>query len=160
MGWKKEVTKAAERINKMRLKSECIDRRRNGEKQKTKTKSLIPILESEEYERKPHQVLNENNKLVARAYIMGRFGMLQCAANFSSGNGGKNCKTCKVLDDEAHRINVCPLWQETNLSDSQEKIDFSEMNSCNMNDIMRVITSVLRMWDLGNGRNEMRTGPV
>ena len=58
------------------MKSNCVDKRRNGDKQKTKTKTLIPILEDNQYERKPHQVIMENNKLVARAYIMGRFEML------------------------------------------------------------------------------------
>ena len=126
----------------------------------TKTKTIIPILEVSEYERKPHKVLIENDKLVARAYIMGRFGMLQCAANFSSGNGGKNCRVCKVPDDEGHRINECPLWKDINLSESHEKIDFAQINSFDMNYIMRVIRIILSMWDLGNGRNEMRTAPT
>ena len=152
--------KAAERINKERLISDCIDRRRDGEKWKTKTKTIIQILENSEYERKPHSVLMENDKLIARDYIMGRFGMLQCAANFSCGNGGKNCKTCNVPDDEGHRINVCPVWKDFNLYNSQVKIDFSQINSSNMNDIMRVIRIILSMWDLGNGRNEMRTRPA
>ena len=157
LGWKKEVLKAAEKMNKERLINDCIDKRRNGDKQKTKTKTLIPILEDVQYERKPHPVLQENNILVARAYVMGRFGMLQCAANFSSGNGGKTCKTCCVIDDESHRINDCPLWKETNLYDSQEKIDFTLINSRDMKDTMRVIEIILRMWDLGNGRNSMRS---
>ena len=144
-------------MNKERLINDCIDKRRNGDKQKTKTKTLIPILEDVQYERKPHPVLQENNILVARAYVMGRFGMLQCAANFSSGNGGKTCKTCCVIDDESHRINDCPLWKETNLYDSQEKIDFTLINSRDMKDTMRVIEIILRMWDLGNGRNSMRS---
>ena len=156
MGWRKEVMEAAERKNKERLKSDCFDKGRNGEKQKTKTKTLIADLEDTNYDRKPHPLLMENNKLVARAYVMGRFGMLQCAANFSAGNGGKICKRCDVFDDECHRINSCPLWKKTNLSDSQEKIDFSLINSCNEKDVMRVLEIVLRMWDLGNGCNEMR----
>ena len=156
MGWKKEVMKAAERMNKERLKNDCIDKRRNGDKQKTKTKTLIPILEDPQNERKPHPVLLENNVLVARVYIMGRFAMLQCAANFSCGNGGKDCKMCSVLDDESHRINFCPLWKETNLFNSPEKIYFSAINSCDMKDIMRVIKVILRIWDLGSGRNSMR----
>ena len=82
---------------------------------------------------------------------MGRFGMLQCAANFSTGNGGKDCKTCKALDDECHRINFCPLWKETNLSDSIEKIDFTAINSNDLSQIMSVVKVILNMWDLGNG---------
>ena len=78
---------------------------------------------------------------------VGRFGMQQCAANFSRDNGGKDCKTCKVLDDECHRINFCLQWKETDLSDSIENIDFTAMNF-----------SDLSIWDFGNKRNSMRTG--
>ena len=138
--------------------SDCLDKRRNGEKQKTKTKTLIPILEDTNYQRKPHSILMENNKLIARAYIMARFGMLQCAANFCTGYGGKDCRNCNVLDDESHRINSCPLWRTTNLYDSQQKIEFLAIHSCNIKDTMRVIEIILRMWDLGNGKNAMRLG--
>ena len=160
MGWKKEVMEAAERKNKERLMNDCLSKGREGEKLKTKTKTLISNLENTQYERKPHPLLIENNKLIARAYIMGRFGMLQCAANFSAGNGGKNCKSCNVPDDECHRINGCPLWKTTNLYDSQEKIDFTAINSCHAKDVLRVIEIILRIWDLGNGRNAMRHEPA
>ena len=89
--------------------------------------------------------------------MMGRFGMLQCAANFSMGNGGKDCSNCRVLDNESHRINVCPLWAKTNYTISQENVDFSAINSNTVKDVMRVIEVILRMWDLGNGNNSMRT---
>ena len=157
MGWKKEVIQAAERRNKKRLLSDCYDKRRNSEKEKTKTKTLIAHLEDPHYQRKPHPLLLENNKLIARAYMMGRFGMLQCAANFSMGNGGKDCSNCRVLDNESHRINVCPLWAKTNYTSSQENVDFSAINSNTVKDVMRVIEVILRMWDLGNGNNSMRT---
>ena len=157
MGWKKEVIQAVERRNKKRLLSDCYDKRRNSEKEKTKTKTLIAHLEDPHYQRKPHPLLLENNKLIARAYMMGRFGMLQCAANFSMGNGGKDCSNCRVLDNESHRINVCPLWATINYSSSQENIDFSAIHSNTMKDVMRVIEVILRMWDLGNGNNSMRT---
>ena len=66
---------------------------------KTKTERLIQILESEEYQRKP-QPFMKKDKLTVRAYILGQYGMLQCAANFSTGYGSKNCKTCNVIDND------------------------------------------------------------
>ena len=50
------------------------------------------------------------------------------------------------------------MWKDINLSNSQDKIDFSQINSFDKKDVMRVIRIILSMWDLGNGRNEMRTG--
>ena len=41
----------------------------------------------------------------ARALIMGRYGMLDCKANFSMGYGGKMCNECDVEDNENHRLN-------------------------------------------------------
>ena len=46
------------------------------------------MLKSEEYVRKMQPYMQET-KLIARAYIMGRYGMLQCALNYSMGYGGK-----------------------------------------------------------------------
>ena len=100
--------------------------------------------------------MSENNKLVARAYIMARYGMLQCAANFSCGYGTKTCRECDTIDDENHRINHCKLWYKNNLSLSVEKIDFTDVYSEDRNKSLKVIERVLMMWDLGNGKNAMR----
>ena len=82
--------------------------------------------------------------------------MLQCAANISMGNDGKDCSNCGILDNECHRINVCPLWSKINLANTQETIDYSAIHSDNVKDVMRVVEIILRMWDLGNGNNSMR----
>ena len=76
--------------------------------------------------------MNENNELIARAYIMGRYGMLQCASNFSMGYGGKMCGQCNMIDDEDHRINFCKIWRDTNLADCTEKVNFRDLYSENM----------------------------
>ena len=87
---------------------------------------------------------------------MGRFGMLQCAANFSNGYGGKTCKSCGVTDDENHRINDCIEWQGINLYDNDEKIDFTLIHSENQSESIIVVEKILSMWDLGNNRNCMK----
>ena len=155
--WKKEVSDAAEKKNRELIIEECYTRKRTEDKEKTKTKSLIPLLENESYCRKPPQFMNRNNKLIARAYIMGRYGMLQCAANFSMGYGGKNCSKCGVIDNEDHRINNCKVWSDINLFSSSQKIDFSLLYSEDEKESLVVIERILMMWDLGNNKNCMRT---
>ena len=87
---------------------------------------------------------------------MGRYGMLQCAANFSCGYKGKNCHECGVIDDENHRVNYCKRWSDRNLSGSDEKLDFVLIYSENHQESMKIIELILSLWDLGNGRNVMR----
>ena len=155
--WKRGVYNAAERKNKQKILEECHKKVRGVSSIKTKTKSLIPILENEEYSRKPQTFMTKNNKLKARAYIMGRFGMLQCAANFSNGYGGKNCVKCNVIDDEQHRINHCPEWGDINLISTNECIDFGLIYDDDDDVSMQVIERIISMWDLGNNMNCMRS---
>ena len=82
--------------------------------------------------------------------------MLQCAANFSNGYGGKNCRRCNVLDDETHRMNNCPEWSDINLLNDNECIDYNLIHTDNVDDSMKVVGQIIAMWDLGNGRNCMR----
>ena len=157
--WKKEVEEAAERLNKSAIKTHCIARKRGEEITKTKTKTIVPIIDDPHYSRKPQPFVFENNKLITRAYIMGRYGMLKCAANFSCGYGSKNCSECGVIDDEDHRINHCTLWQDRNLCRSDDKIDFNLIYSENIHESIKVVEIILKLWDLGNGKNAMRTCP-
>ena len=85
--------------------------------------------------------------------------MLQYAANFSSGYGGKNCRECGVVDDEDHRINHCSLWSTINLSRCDVKADFGRILSDDDQESMKIIDIIINMWDLENGRNCMRSGP-
>ena len=89
---------------------------------------------------------------------MGRYGMLQCASNFSMGYGGKMCGQCNMIDDEDHRINFCKIWRGTNLADCTEKVNFTDLYSENMLVSIPIAKKVIDLWDLGNGKNCMRTG--
>ena len=137
-----------------------MNKRRGEESIKTKTKSIVPILQSDEYARKPQPFMRENNKLISKAYIMGRHGMLQCAANFSAGYAGKNCRSCGVLDDEDHRINNCTTWQRINLSSSSEKINYEDIYPTDRDKSLKIVEKILTMWDLGNGKNTMKVCPM
>ena len=155
--WKNEVEKAAERINKEMLKNDCLTKERGHSKPKTKSKTILQELEKIEYRRKPLEVMNQGSIITARALIMGRYGMLKCKANFSGGNGQKLCSVCEEIDNESHRINHCEVYKSTNLYESETKIDFSMIYSDNMNEALKITDAILKLWDLGSGRNEMKS---
>ena len=154
--WKIEVSKAAEVTNLKRLRNECYSRSRGEEKIKTKTRRIIAQLDNPLYKRKPEAFMNEN-KLIAKVYVMGRYGMLKCASNFSAGYGGKDCGHCGGIDNEDHRINYCELYRDINQCDRADKVDFEKLYSESNYESMPVVGKILELWDLGNGRNCMRT---
>ena len=155
--WKKEVYAAAEVKNKEMMTEECYKKERGNSVIKTKTKTLIPAIEGEGYVRQPQSFMTKHSKLTARAYIMGRYGMLQCAANFSHGYGGKNCTTCGVEDNESHRMNHCSEWSDINLANSEDCIDYELIYSENDDESITVVHKIFTMWDLGNNKNCMRS---
>ena len=103
--------------------------------------------------------MNYGPVLVTRTVIMAYYGMLNCKANFSGGSGNKNCTTCCVLDDENHRINHCIRYKEVNLYEQRDKIDFSQIYSDNLANVIKVVEIILKLWDLGYGKNMMRQKP-
>ena len=87
---------------------------------------------------------------------MSMFGMLDCAKNYKSGNGGDLCSMCNTTDDENHRINFCRKFDRINLYNSPLKFDFRSIYSMDNETINRAIDVVCSLWDLRNGKNEMR----
>ena len=154
--WKRQVCEAAEKKNKEKLLEECYKKERGTTVEKSKTRTLIPILENAQYKRQPHSFIVNNGKLKARAFIMGRYGMLQCAANFSNGYGGKSCKRCKVEDNEQHRMNECPEWRGINRQNQNEPMDYNMIYSDDERSVSKVVERIISMWDLGNNKNSMR----
>ena len=155
--WRAEVASAAEKMNVKRLQQECHKRGRSGSQVKTKTKSIIEELEGSEYKRKPLEIMQYGSVIASRAFIMGRYGMLQCKNNFSFGNTDRNCGECGTLDDENHRMNNCVLYRAVNLYDSRSKLDFDMVYSNEIDSSLKIVDMILRIWDLGNGRNVTRT---
>ena len=158
--WKREVTNAAEKMNKKQILDECYKKVRGETSIKSKTKRLIPVLEDDGYLRQPAKFMRRNNVLITRAYVMGRYGMLQCAANFSDGYKSKLCTRCNVTDNEDHRMNNCPVWSDINLYGCDEKINFEDIHSDNEIESMTVVKKILEIWDLGNNKNSMRNADV
>ena len=154
--WKNEIETRAEKINQNKLTEDCHVKERGNYKLKSKTKTIIDEIQHCNYKRKPSDILNDLSLLETRAFIMGKYGMLDCGANYAMGYGGKNCQKCGTLDDENHRINHCIRFRHINLCDVDEECDFAMIFSNDAKLIRQVITSVLSIWDLGHGKNSIR----
>ena len=150
--WKRIVTIATEKKNKERLIDMCYDNK--GEKRKTK--NILRILEDKNYARNPRMDILCKSRYRSRIQLMSMFGMLDCAKNFKNGYNGHLCNNCGVMDDENHRINFCTKYRGINLCDSLVKFDFRCIYSKNQESIERAIDVVDNLWNLTNGRNEMR----
>ena len=155
--WKGEVMGAAEKINKEKILEECEMKSRGETRQKTKTKHVVDTVNKPGYSRKLDDFVNSYPSIiVTRALIMGRYGMLSCANNFSNGYGMKNCDVCNVIDNEEHRINDCEKWKDVNRYCSNEKIVYSDIFSDDKEKCLNVVDSILSVWDLNNGKNDIR----
>ena len=94
-------------------------------------------------------------KLKAKAILMGRYGMLDCANNFQNGYKSKLCDACNKTDDENHRINECIKWKISNPVTLNEIFDYEKIYSNDIEDLEFASDIVLNKWDLKNGRNCM-----
>ena len=143
--------------NATRLLEECKTKLRGETRSKTKTKYAEIIVDEPSYERGIDPVLVKYPSIAyARPLIMGRLAMLQCANNFSVKYGGKMCKKCNVVDDESHRINYCKNLASLNYCDNSENINYDDIYSPDADKCLKVLKAILSMWDLENGKNEMR----
>ena len=97
-----------------------------------------------------------NDRFLARIRIMASYHMLDCRRNFKKGYGGDECSVCKVVDDENHRINYCPKYQDRNLSMSAIKFEFASIYSENEKTVKRTLEVINHLWNLENGGNIMR----
>ena len=82
--------------------------------------------------------------------------MLQCANNFSTKYKTKMCNDCGVTDDESHRINDCVKWEGINLKGAGYRINFDDIYTDDAEKCQIVLGQIIGMWDLINGKNEMR----
>ena len=108
------------------------------------------------YRRPDPAILNGRNKMEAKALIMSRFAMLDCANNYETKYKGKNCQICKCLDDECHRINDCMKFKDVNMFDKSERVDFGKVFESDPETLTSIARTVLSIWDIENGRNTMK----
>ena len=151
--WKNQVTEVTDQKNKERLIEMCAGR--NGEKKKTS--NIAEKLRADSYVRAPCMNIISRSRYRSKVLIMSMFSMLNCATNFKNGYKTTNCQSCGILDDENHRINYCARFKEINLYKSPLKVDFEFINSDDTEAVDRIIDTVCMLWELKNGKNEMKT---
>ena len=151
--WKIEVKKAIEKANQRKLLSHCF---KDRDVQKTKSKYLVSILQSDEYVRSNQHPSMKLTRLKSKAIIMARSGMLDCATNYKNKYRTTICKDCNKTDDENHRINECIKYSYINNCDRTEKFDFSTVFIDTVEAIESAAQTISKIWDLANGKNLMR----
>ena len=144
--WVNTVKHVIERKNTERLKSDLYKRENGIETLKTKTKSILDKITNPQYTRQPEEELLYATKNETKAIIISRYGMLECGSNFK-GKMNSTCSLCNVLDDESHRFNVCPKWNQNVNQQSHEKINFSEIYSPDIEVIRPLLSKISSMWN-------------
>ena len=72
--------------------------------------------------------------------------MLVCGANFK-GTMKSTCQTCNVMDDEKHRLNICPLWNDPDDIEMRALIDFDVIHSPDIEKIRPMLKEIGRLWN-------------
>ena len=150
--WKTKVDNEVEKKNKERMKNICI----SSKGAKTKTRHVLSQLELDTYVRKPESGLVKMSRLKAKAIIMGRYGMLDCRANYKFKYKSDLCQKCGVTDDETHRINFCVDWKQFNLYNFRTKINFNSVYLSDPEVLNTIADIILQLWDITNEKNQMR----
>ena len=94
------------------------------------------------------------NKQETKTLMIARFGMLECGKNFK-GSMRETCSKCDVIDDENHRLNHCAIYRNVNLFDTQQKIDFFDVYSTDVNTVKTAIKHIENVWNVTNAHGSM-----
>ena len=86
--------------------------------------------------------------------MIARYGMLECGNNFK-GTMNAFCDSCKVLDDENHRLNYCEKYNDINFVSADEKIDFDLVYSRDINELRKILPRINDVWDTRNAHGTM-----
>ena len=65
-----------------------------------------------------------------------------------------------MKDDETHCINDCILYRSSNDFDKDNKFDYNSVYSENPEDMKKAAKKILCVWDLGNGKNCMKSAEI
>ena len=153
--WKNMVKVTVEKRHKNKLIDDCHSVGGGCLHEKTKTKCITRYVKGDEYSRARDFGVVGLTRMKAKAIIMGRYGMLDCANNYEGKYGSRNWDLCGVTDDETHRVNNCEKWRDINHFSSDEKIDFGSVHSVVKEDLEGISAVILSIWDLKNGKNCM-----
>ena len=81
--------------------------------------------------------------------------MLECGQNYK-GSMNLLCKTCKVVDDESHRLNECTMYREKNCTNQTSHINFNDIYSHESSILSNVIMSIEQLWNTKTAHGSMK----
>ena len=144
--WKRTVENKIEIRNRKMLIEECHKKEGDEQVPKTKTKHILDTINNETYCRTIQRELVECNKQETKTLIIARFKMLECGRNYK-GTIKEICDECKIVDDENHRINHCPKYNNFNRYNDDIKCNFSDVYSTDLQTLKRIIHEIERVWN-------------
>ena len=129
------------------LIDECHKTENGDRVKKTKTSSIICELEKTSYERKNLNPVIKLNRKEAKHIIQARYGMLECAKNFKIKYGKLECPECNTPDNENHRLNQCKKLANRNWLNKQEKVNFDQVYSDDVETLRKISANIQKVWD-------------
>ena len=154
--WSCMVKHAIEKKNRERIEEECFKIEDGIKTPKTKTATIIDKIRQDNYKRQPEKEFLSMTKRETKTIMTARYGMLQCGRNFK-GTEKLTCQSCKVLDDENHRLNSCPKWSDINLANETEKANFHDVYSGDIHILRNIIPHIETLWNVKNAHGTMNT---
>ena len=152
--WSKKVDEAIENSNKERLLEDLYKTEDGVQKRKTKTTSIVNLIEHPDYKRRPLSEILLCTKQETKAIVTARFGMLECGKNYI-GTQPEICTQCNAEDNEDHRLNYCTKYRDFNHCYNATKIDFRMIHSDDHVVLKGIITEILKVWNLRNANGTM-----
>ena len=78
--------------------------------------------------------------------------MLECGVNFK-GTMSATCKTCKITDNENHRLNNCLTYRSDNVPLS---VKFDDIYSDDKSVVMKVLKRIELLWNTKTAHGTVR----
>ena len=67
----------------------------------------------------------------------------------------RECHSCGVADDESHRLNICSKWEGKNLVGKDEKANFQDVYSDNIQTLRKIVPHIQTLWNVKNAHGTM-----
>ena len=147
--WKREVNEKIELKNKARLFEACHKMEDGRKIRKTKTAHIVDPLSADTYTRKPVSELQHLTKQETKTLIIARYKMLECGVNFRNSKS-IICSTCKKTGNEDHILNHCIRYRDINCCDNEEKVNFSDVYSADIDVLKKTIDKIEKVWNTRN----------
>ena len=144
--WNTLVTQKVEVKNTQRLINDCYKTVNDCRTPKTKTAHILEEIESPTFSRKVQNKLLTCTRHETKTIIIARFKMLECGSNFK-GTMNAICRTCKVTDNESHRLKVCPTNRPNKTLPFGPHTDFNNIYSNNKNVLTNIIRLIKLQWN-------------